>query len=192
MLSSLKFLTVTFIIKILSQSIHKYARGKYGTENLRRCRGYEKLLTKLEKTNMDIKFLHECKKKGITPMFARPKLSLQGDNSRLSNKIGILILKEELRRKYKTQRNLKIKIRNSIIEIERETSQIFAYALQYRTRCVVYTKKQKWLATHRRKLENLQRNGSNPRRPSAPTPNVVHNFSQYDLTEEERKIFAYS
>ena len=136
-----RFLSFSFIIKILSQSIYKYSREKYGTPNLRLCRGYEKLVSKLEKNRLDIKFLLKCKQDGIMPKFARPKLSLQERNTNLTRRIGILIIKAELKRKYKLERSLKKKITEASTEIADGTSYLFQCALRYRIRLAVGAKK---------------------------------------------------
>ena len=193
-----RFLSFSFIIKILSQSIYKYSREKYGTPNLRLCRGYEKLITRLEKNRLDIKFLLKCKQDGIIPKFARPKLSLQERNTNLTRRIGILIIKAELKRKYKVERTLKKKITEASTEIADGTSYLFQCALRYRIRLAVCAKKWKWQNTHQKKLEALKKDpvvfSTSPTRhpPTSTVPNVVHNFSSYDLSEAERRILSFS
>ena len=191
-----KFLSFTFIIKFLSQSVYTYSREKYGATNLRLCRGYEKLNTRFEKNRMDIEFLLRCKQNGIIPKFARPKLSLQEDTSSLSRRIGLLIVKSELKRKYKLERSLKRQIKEASSEVANGTSYLFQCALRYRIRIVISAKKNKWRSTHEKKLEALSRNpiGIRPRRApiSSASPNVVHNFSNYQLTEDEHRILSYS
>ena len=94
-----RILSLTFIIKILSQSIFKYSREKYRTSNLRLCQGYERLIARFEKNRLDITFLLKCKQERIIPKFARPKLSLQEKNANLTKRIATLIVKAELKRK---------------------------------------------------------------------------------------------
>ena len=195
MVSFTRFLSFTFIIKILSQSVYKYSREKYGAPNLRLCRGYEKLITRFEKNRLDIKFLLKCKQDGIIPKFARPKLSLQEKDTKLTRRIGILIVKAELKQKYKIERSLKKKISEASTEVARGTSYLFQCALRYRIRLAVCVKKQKWQNTHRKKLEALKKDSvAIPSRhpPTSNTANVVHNFSSYDLSEDERRILSFS
>ena len=190
-----RILSLTFIIKILSQSIFKYSREKYGTPNLRLCRGYERLITRFEKNRLDITFLLKCKQERIIPKFARPKLSLQEKNANLTKRIATLIVKAELKRKYKIERTLKRKISETSAELSLCTSYLFQCALRYRIHVAVAAKKQKWKSTHQKKLDALRRDSFTfPDRRSASTtvPKVVHNFSSYDLSENERKILSLS
>ena len=190
-----RILSLTFIIKILSQSIFKYSREKYGAPNLRLCRGYERLITRFEKNRLDIKFLLKCKQEGIIPKFARPKLSLQEKNTNLTRRIATLIVKAELKRKYKIERTLKKKISDASSEIARCTSYLFQCALRYRIRIAVGAKTRKWQNTHQKKLEALRRDTVTfpARRPAASSvPKVVHNFSSYNLSEDEHRILTLS
>ena len=141
---------------------------------------------------MDIQFILQCKRKGNIPKFARPKISLQETNPRLVKKIGLLILKSELKNKYKTQRILKQKIKEAHEELMQGTTYLFVCALQYKVRIALAIKKAKWLRTHQKKIDALSRNPVGTRSPPSPTTGVVHNFSGYDLSEEEQRILSFS
>ena len=106
-----------------------------------------------------------------------------------------MIVKAELIRNYKIQRTLKRKISETSAELSLCTSYLFQCALRYRIRVAVAAKKQKWKSTHQKKLDALRRDSFTfPDRRSASTtvPKVVHNFSSYDLSENERKILSLS
>ena len=115
-------------------------------------------------------------------------------------KIALLILKNELKRKHKLKRELKKKIEEMCKKIREETSFLFINALRYRIRASVSHKTNKWKRTHQKKLENLRLNPSNfinqnpysTRQPVASRPTVVHNFSSYELTGSEHEILSYS
>ena len=73
-------LVFSFVIRILSQyHFFTYIKQKHGDNILRQCRMYEKLCIRKEKCRLDLKFLLTCKKEGLVPVFARPKLSINGD-----------------------------------------------------------------------------------------------------------------
>ena len=86
MLVFTNLLVFGFLIKIFARNTFNYVREKYGTETHRRCRSYERLVSRQAKNDLDIQFLLNCKKEGIIPKFARPKLSV-GNNETLTRKI---------------------------------------------------------------------------------------------------------
>ena len=80
-------LVIGFIIKIWSRKpIFAYIREKNGTETLRQCRVFEKTVLRYEKLILDLQFLLTCKKESLIPVFARPKLSIQG-NSKMIDQV---------------------------------------------------------------------------------------------------------
>ena len=81
MLSATNLLVFTFLIKIFSRKpIFTHIKEQYGNEALRQCRGYEREVIRYEKLRYDLRFLLVCKKEGLLPTFARPKLSITGDD----------------------------------------------------------------------------------------------------------------
>ena len=103
-------LVIGFLIKIWSQKpIFAYIREKNGTETLRQCRVFEKTVLRYEKLLLDLQFLLTCKKESLIPVFARPKLSIQG-NSKMKKRIAEIIIKTELKRKHKIKQELKNEI----------------------------------------------------------------------------------
>ena len=79
------------------------------------------------------------------------------------------------------------------LKITTKLSYLEHKAVQYR----LHTNNEKWIRkwdrTQTKKLECLRQKGAknNQSRISPPLPNIVHNFSSYDLTNEERKALAY-
>ena len=102
-------LVLGFLYKMLSRRMYTYIREKHGTETLRLCRGFERLNCRLEKTKLDLRYLLTCKRRGLIPNFAKPKVSINGGD-RLSKKIATMILKTELKNKHKIKDDLKKKI----------------------------------------------------------------------------------
>ena len=127
----LHLLVLGFLYKILSRRMYTYIGKKHGTETLRLCRGFERLNCRLEKTKLDLRFLLTCKREGLIPNFAKPKVSINGGD-RLSKKIAKLILSTELKNKHKIKNDLKKKIEENSRRIREKTSFLLVNALRYK------------------------------------------------------------
>ena len=112
----LSLLVIGFLIKIYSRKpLYTYIKEKHGIETLRLCRGFEKNIIQHEKILCDLRYLLACKKDGLVPIFARPKLSIPvGDRTRRD--VAKLIIKTELKNKHK----LRNKLRCGIVEKSRK------------------------------------------------------------------------
>ena len=98
---------IGFIIKIWSRKpIFAYIREKNGAETLRQCRVFEKVVLRYEKLLLDLQFLLTCKKETLVPVFARPKLSIEG-NLKMKKRIAKIIIETELKRKHRMKHELK-------------------------------------------------------------------------------------
>ena len=119
-----------FLFKILSRKpIFAYINEKHGNETLRLCRGLEKDIIRYEKACYDLRFLLRCKKESLVPNFAKPKLSIPGDE-KLRKQIASLIIKAELKNKHRVCNNLKRQILEKSREIQEKTSFLLFNALR--------------------------------------------------------------
>ena len=112
---------------------------------------------------------------------------MQRDNSALVSLIFLLKVLSILYFRFSSALTIKV----AILFV----SYLFQCALRYRIRVAVAAKKQKWKSTHQKKLDALRRDSFTfPDRRSASTtvPKVVHNFSSYDLSEDEQRILSLS
>ena len=80
----------------------------HGIEALRQCRGLEKDIIRYEKLCQDLQFLLICKKEGLVPIFAKPKLSITADQ-KLRKQIASLLIKIELKNKHRIKLQIKVK-----------------------------------------------------------------------------------
>ena len=188
-------LVLGFLYKVLSRKpLFTYIKEKHGTPILRQCRGFEKLILRYEKAQLDLQFLLTCKKEGLVPKFAQPKLSIVA-GAKLPKEIAKIIIKAELKSKHKIKKALKKQIEDKCREIREQTSFLLLNTLRYKIRINVAARKKKWLAVHEKKLDGLR---AASRRPSFsnsnPTPirNVVHNFSNYTLSDREYEVLSFS
>ena len=85
------------------------------------------------------------------------------------------------------------KLLDSNNKLKSELSYLEHKAVQYRLRTNINKWIKKWKATQAKKLDNLRREDSarNEIRRAPTMPNIVHNFSTYELSAEERKALAY-
>ena len=107
-------LLVIFIIKILAQpGLFKYIKEKYGHNVMQQCRSYERLCTRKQKLVCDLEFLLKCKREGLIPIFARPKLSIDVPH-KTQEKISKLILESEINNKHKIKNELNKNLQNML------------------------------------------------------------------------------
>ena len=191
-------LVIGFIIKIWSQKpLYSYIREKIGTETLRQCRVFEKTVLRYEKLLLDLQFLLTCKKESLIPVFARPKLSIQG-NPKMKKKIAQIIIKTEIRRKHGKKNELKDELKRLSATVRGTVTWLLFHALRTKVRALVAVRQRKWKATHERKLNALRTEATSstrtPTQVTAPSPSrgVVHNFSTYTLSVGEQRILSFS
>jgi hypothetical protein len=100
-------LVFTFILKLLARTnLFTNIREKHGLSTLHAVRNYERLLKREAKIQLDLKFLLTCKKEGLSPTFARPKLSIK-ETTKLRNKITKIIIETEIANKHQTKKKIK-------------------------------------------------------------------------------------
>ena len=188
-------LVLIFIIKILARSkLFNTIREKHGLDTLRAVRNYERQLKRQAKLKCDLSFLLTCKKEQLTPNFARPRFSIKM-NKNASRRIGKIILETEIGNKHKAKNKIKEKTMAINNRLKTMLSYLEHKAIQYRLRRNLDKWMRKWKATQARKLENLRKENAEKQgaenTSTKPLPNIVHNFSSYILSEEERKALAH-
>ena len=79
-----KLLVLLFIIKLYARNdIFKYVKRKHGRDIIMIIRSLEKKQRKFMKVSADIKYIRTCKKKRLTPTFAKVSISLKKDSFKL-------------------------------------------------------------------------------------------------------------
>ena len=158
----------------------------------------EKKIIQYEKTLHDLRYLLICKKDGLIPTFAKPKLSIQAD-IRARRDIAKLIVKTELKNKHRLRNKLKREIAVKSQKIKDGCGFLLFNALKFKIRSKIGSLKLKWRGVHERKLNRLRATPQQPivgprkdRARMDRTCNVVHNFSSCILSDEELKILSYS
>ena len=186
-------LVFIFLIKILARSnIFNTLKEKHGLNTLRAVRNYERLLKRQAKLKCDLRFLLTCKKENLTPNFARPKFSIK-TTTKIAKKIGRTILEHEIGNKHQTKNKIKEQILSSSNHLKSALSFLEYKAIQYRLRSNVSKRIKKWKALQSKKLENLRKKETRNKdaQETNRLPNIVHNFSSYQLSNEEQKALSY-
>ena len=189
-------LVIGFIIKIWSRKpIFAYIREKNGTETLQQCRVFEKVVLRYEKLLLDLQFLLTCKKETLVPVFARPKLSIEG-NLKMKKRIAKIIIETELKRKHRMKHELKKDIERLSLSLRGTLTWLLFNTMRNKIRALVSIRRRKWRTTHERKLNALrQETPPPPTTRSGVHPiarSVVHNFSSYTLSDDEYRLLSFS
>ncbi len=146
-----------FLIKIYSlRPVFTHIKEKHGIETLRLCRSLEKDIIRYEKIRHDLRFLLACKKEGLVPIFAKPKLSIKVDD-RTRKAIANLIIKTELKNKHRMKKELKRGITEKCRVLRESLSFLLYGSLQYKIRLIVGSRKNKWSRIHDKKLGVLRK-----------------------------------
>ena len=113
-----KLLVINFLIKLLAQTqLFKYITEKYGQHTTKLSRQIEKTRTKLEKIKCDIRFLTTCKRNKLTPVFAKPKISIKM-KANIRWKIAETIIDTEIKNQRRKESRLKNEIWQSMEELK--------------------------------------------------------------------------
>ena len=187
-------LLVIFIIKILAQpGLFKYIKEKYGHNVMQQCRSYERLCTRKQKLVSDLEFLVKCKREGLIPVFARPKLSIDVPH-KTREKISKLILESEINNKHKIKNELNKKLTNEFMNIKSILSFAASQAIRYRIRKRVMAKKEKWSGIHEQKPTSLRSQVPAQNRNTVQkfSVNFIHKFSTYVLSKREKEVLSYT
>ena len=190
-----QLLVLSFIYKLLSRkNIFNNIQEKHGNETARQCRQLGKSITKLSKVKLDLQFLLACKKESLIPSFAKPKLSVPADN-KLQSKIAKVIIETELKNKHEISRSLRRNIKETTAKVQMELGFITYYGFKYKIGKTITNKKKKWLETHKKKLLKLRTDqhgniARNDKTKERQLPPVIHNFSTYDLSDNEIRVLS--
>lgn len=186
-----KLLVINFLIKLYAlKNIFEFILEKYGQSTLKVVRSLEKKRTKLTKVKYDLKFLSTCKRNGLLPTFAKPKLAIK-INQYTQKKIAKTIIETEMRNKHKKLNWLKKEIRKDINELNFSIGYISLCSVNISINKSINGKKKEWKRIHENKLETLF-SKKRPELDFKTRPcNVVHNFSSYKLTSEENYILSF-
>ena len=186
-----KLLVINFLIKLFAlNQVFKYITEKYGQHATKLSRQIEKTRTKLEKIKCDIRFLTTCKRNKLTPVFAKPKISIKMKAS-IRWKIAETIINTELKNQRRKESRLKNEIRRSTEELKSMVGFITFCRFNHVVNKGIRRKKQTWRNTHDKKLKNLFNKEEESRQQRKVPRNIVHNFSSYTLTPEETHILTY-
>ena len=185
-------LVFIFLIKIIARSkIFKTFKEKHGLNTLHAVRNYERLLKRQAKLKCDLDFLLTCKKENLIPNFAKPRFSIKM-NIHISKKISKIILETKLGNKHRTKKKIAEQILCRNENLKTKLSYLEHKAVQYRLRSNLDKWIKKWKTTQARKLKNLRKDEEKAEKGNATMlPNIVHNFSSYDLSTLERKALAF-
>jgi hypothetical protein len=188
-----KLLVINFLIKLLAQKhLFTYITEKYGQNATKLSRQIEKTRTKLGKIKSDIQFLMTCKRNKLTPVFAKPKISIKM-KATVRWKITETIINTEMQNQRRKQSRLKEKLRRSTEELRSTLGFITFHAFNFVTNKEIKRKKKTWRKTHDQKLKNLfnKKQDNDAKGKRKPPRNIVHNFSTYTLTPEEEHILTF-
>ena len=140
-MESTNLLVIIFLAKLFARNpIFTYIRQKYGQDNLKLCRSYERLNIRHEKINDDLLFLSTCKKEGLIPKFAKPKLSIDVPY-KIKKKIAKLIIKTEIANTHAIRKKIKKDLADNIKRVKSCLSFICLNGLRYQVGVNVKNKK---------------------------------------------------
>ena len=144
----------------------------------------------LSKLKCDIDYLLQCKRHNLIPTFARPKIAIQISNY-LRNKISKQILEAELTNKYRKKKMLLRQIITNQNELKDRTGFIFYIAFASKINKSIRKKNGQ---KHTRKNLDiyLNHNKKTTKVKTRVTEKIIHNFSSYALSKEEKLALSYS
>ena len=179
-----------FIIKCrfpANKSVADIIRGRYNENVLSKIRRLEKLDFKLRKCNLDIEFLTICIENNLVPNFVKFKVTNSVlKNSKAYRDCQSKLLKQELSNKRSLRKSINNELKNLKNELVRTLSVVdFTHIISLFTRSNDATLL-KCKEVQKKKLYNLgyfERDTNDP-------DQVIHNFSSYNLTDEEKSLLA--
>ena len=184
----MKLLIILFLIRLYA----RITEEKYGCTGIKVAKSIEIYCTKLSKIKCGIDFLLTCKRNNLTPTFPRTKLAVKV-SFQLRNKISRQIIDAELKNKHRKKKILLNKIKKRQEELKSRVGYVTYVVFYHNINKVISKKRTDWMKTHHKKIENLKRtqNKINNIR-NRPTENIIHNFSSYALSEEEKRALSFS
>ena len=133
-----------------------------------------------------------CKRNNLIPTFARTKLAVKV-SFQLRSKTSRQIIDAELKNKHRKKKILLNKIKKRQEELKSRVGYVTYVVFYHNINKVISKKRTDWMKTHHKKIENLKRtqNKINNIR-NRPAENIIHNFSSYALSEEEKRALSFS
>ena len=189
----MKLLVLLFILKLYARiNIFKLMEKKYGQNTIKLARIIEKQRTKLSKLKCDTDYLLQCKRRNLIPTFARPKIAIQISNY-LRNKISKPILEAELTNKLRKKKMLLRQINANQNELKDRIGFIFYTSFASKIGKSIRKTKKQWTETHKKKLRHLSQTQQKTIEVTTRfTDKIIHNFSNYALSQEEKQALSYS
>ena len=184
----MKLLVILFLIRLYA----RITEEKYGCTGIKVAKSIEIYCTKLSKIKCGIDFLLTCKRNNLTPTFPRTKLAVKV-SFQLRNKISRQIIDAKLKNKHRKKKILLNKIKKRQEELKSRVGYVTYVVFYHNINKVISKKRTDWMKTHHKKIENLKRtqNKINNIR-NRPAENIIHNFSSYALSEEEKRALSFS
>ena len=128
----------------------------------------------------------------IIRTFARSKIAIQISNY-LRNTISKQILEAELTNKHRKKKMLLRQINTNQNELKDRTGFIIYIAFASKFGKSIRKKKKQWIETHKKKLRHLSQTQQKTTEVKTRfTEKMIHNFSNYALSEEEKQALSYS
>ena len=154
----LGFWLMLFAIKLYSRKdVFKHIKKKHGKDKSDIARSFENLKTKYEKISLDIAFIKSCKKEHLLPMFAEVRLSNKNAIFKLKQRIGRIIMEDEMQRKHLEKKKLRKEIRSASIQLKVCLTILVCSVLLQRIKMVVRSTKKAINLRHQKKLLKLRK-----------------------------------
>ena len=129
----------------------------------------------------------ECKRNKLKPTFAKPKISIKGDNP-TKRKVTNTILEAELKNKHRTKKSLQKRINEIKPRLENTLGLITFFTLNQKINKAIYYKLKIWKNKLLKLFAFKSKIVSNRhQRPS----NIIHNYSSYNLSPEEKYVLSF-
>ena len=189
-----RLLVILFVIRVYAQTdIFKRIKKKHGQSALKVVRKLVSVKTKFIKLQEDIKFIKTCKREYLIPSFPNVKLAIKTGNTKLKKKIACSILETELQKKHFEKRKLKKDFREINISLKSSLNVLLRNAVIHQVKIAIKSKVKSISRRHQKKLIKFRNQQTVPEKNSENNymKHTVHNFSSYQLSEEEYKALSY-
>ena len=173
----------------------KVIKKKHGKDIYTLVRSFENIDTKYVRTILDMKLLKQCKKELLIPTFINVRLSTKGYNIKLKHCIVRIIIEDKLQYRHQHRKKLRNEIKNLSIELKLSLSTVLYCVLLHKINIATKSRSIAISHSHKHKRKNLnlqhKQKKSYNSNISYTTKNVVHNFSSYELSQEEHEALSY-
>ena len=150
-------------------------------------------MTKYIKVTADIKFIELCKVEKIIPKFTKVNCSIKSGGRKLKLRIARLVMESEIQSKHLEKKKLKKELQSICIQLKSVLGLFLYNALLHKVSFAVKTRQKAILKRHEKKLIKFRKNQNivpeNHKTSFAKC--MVHNFSSYDLSDEEITALFY-